>query len=572
MRSSVTTLQPLTLASNNESASQPMNVLHIIADDARPEMKVYGRKHMHTPNLDALAHSGLLFENAYAQVACCVPSRNSFLSGRRPSSTRVWGNHDHVKSFRDAARGGREWITLPEHFKRRGYTVLGAGKIFHPDFTHASGVQGPRLPFTRPTPDYVYASCPGGDETTWCVGYTQGQPDVEVAQHAVDYLREVARDRATPFYIMAGFLLPHQSWSVQPSDWDTYSRVALPEPVGTWPPNTGNGTWWMFSRPAVAFGGYETLNEPTSTKDGYPWSSPRGFDNPKKVVDLNMTIEDGVVQEARRAYFASMTSTDRHVGTLLSTLDRLGLKASTIVLMHGDHGYQLGEQNQWHKGGASVLATRVPLIIRVPGKPAGRTDCMFELVDLYPTLAGLTGGAPEQHLEGNDLSGLFDAPQRSDLKTLAFTEAYACYARGSSGSGFMLYNHFCTPPFEGRMGYTVVTQQYKLTVWPTYTRSEDPYSGVSFWPAEEQLTRFWHGSLGSAGLPVRNNGWDWRQSSGEGWDLELYDVSGCRENYDSCESDNLAGRAEHAQVQASLVEKLFTHHKVAASGRSGDVE
>ena len=46
----------------------------------------------------------------------------------------------------------------------------------------------------------------------------------------------------------------------------------------------------------------------------------------------------------------------------------------------------------------------------------------------------------------------------------------------------------------------------------------------------------------------------------------------CRENYDSCESDNLAGRAEHAQVQASLVEKLFTHHKVAASGRSGDVE
>ena len=55
----------------------------------------------------------------------------------------------------------------------------------------------------------------------------------------------------------------------------------------------------MFSRPAVAFGGYETLNEPTSTKDGYPWSSPRGFDNPKKVVDLNRTIEDGVVQEVK---------------------------------------------------------------------------------------------------------------------------------------------------------------------------------------------------------------------------------------------------------------------------------
>ena len=62
----------------------PQNVLHMILDDASPWLGAYGTPVL-TPHSDALAARGLLFEHAYAQIALCCPSRNSFLSGKRPA-------------------------------------------------------------------------------------------------------------------------------------------------------------------------------------------------------------------------------------------------------------------------------------------------------------------------------------------------------------------------------------------------------------------------------------------------------------------------------------------------------
>ena len=60
------------------------NVLHIIADDLRPEMKLaYGQQHMITPAFDRLAREGIVFDRAYCQIAVCSPSRNSFMSWLR---------------------------------------------------------------------------------------------------------------------------------------------------------------------------------------------------------------------------------------------------------------------------------------------------------------------------------------------------------------------------------------------------------------------------------------------------------------------------------------------------------
>ena len=104
------------------------NVLFIAVDDMRPMMNLsYNFSLAHTPNLDGLAREGLTFTRAYCNYAFCSPSRNSFMSGRRPDTTRVWEFKD---SFRQG--DGLSWTSLPGYFKRFGYLTVGSGKLFHP--------------------------------------------------------------------------------------------------------------------------------------------------------------------------------------------------------------------------------------------------------------------------------------------------------------------------------------------------------------------------------------------------------------------------------------------------------
>ena len=66
--------------------SQRPNVLYVVVDDLRNELPIYGQSNIHAPNLVSLAARGVVFDNVYAQQAVCGPSRNSFMSGRRPVS------------------------------------------------------------------------------------------------------------------------------------------------------------------------------------------------------------------------------------------------------------------------------------------------------------------------------------------------------------------------------------------------------------------------------------------------------------------------------------------------------
>jgi len=103
------------------------NVLLLLVDDLRPEAAmVYGQKEMITPNIDRLGRDATVFRKAYCQQAICGPTRNSFLSGRRPQRTLSW---NFLDSFREV---GPNWITLPQFFKNHGYVTLATGKTFHP--------------------------------------------------------------------------------------------------------------------------------------------------------------------------------------------------------------------------------------------------------------------------------------------------------------------------------------------------------------------------------------------------------------------------------------------------------
>ena len=111
-----------------ESRGKPMSVLFIVSDDLRPALASYGNTIVQTPNLDKLAGRSVRFATATSQLAVCAPSRTSFLTGRRPDTTKQFSNKGATYWRENAGN----FTTLPQHFKNAGYASVSVGKIFHP--------------------------------------------------------------------------------------------------------------------------------------------------------------------------------------------------------------------------------------------------------------------------------------------------------------------------------------------------------------------------------------------------------------------------------------------------------
>ena len=99
------------------------NLLMIMFDDLRPELSIYGKSHMITPNFERLAKRSVIFDYAFAQVAVCNPSRDSLLTGLRPDTV---GTYNFQHSF-------RPHLSLPTQLARSNYNTAGIGKLFHWD-------------------------------------------------------------------------------------------------------------------------------------------------------------------------------------------------------------------------------------------------------------------------------------------------------------------------------------------------------------------------------------------------------------------------------------------------------
>jgi arylsulfatase A-like enzyme len=130
----------LMLASMNSAfgADRP-NVLFIAVDDLRPELACYGKQHIHSPNIDRLASSGVLFERAYCMVPTCGASRASLMTGIRPTRSRF------VNYLASAQKEAPGITTFNTQFRKNGYYTVSLGKIFHhPEGNRSRIVNGKR--------------------------------------------------------------------------------------------------------------------------------------------------------------------------------------------------------------------------------------------------------------------------------------------------------------------------------------------------------------------------------------------------------------------------------------------
>jgi iduronate 2-sulfatase len=105
---------PLIVMPDRARAAERRNVLFIVADDMNTALGCYGDRVVRTPNIDGFARRGVLFGHAYCPYPLCQPSRTSFLSGRRPATTKVYTLQTPTRKFLG------DTVFLPEYFQRQG--------------------------------------------------------------------------------------------------------------------------------------------------------------------------------------------------------------------------------------------------------------------------------------------------------------------------------------------------------------------------------------------------------------------------------------------------------------------
>jgi arylsulfatase A-like enzyme len=379
------------------------NVLFLMSDDMRVELGCYGSMfHAQTPNLDALAKSGVRFDRNYCQFPLCNPSRASLLTGRNPTKTSVLGNRT---DFRTAHP---DWTTLPQLFGENGYATMRAGKIYHGGIDDAKSWNSPsekdhttddgsgpaigktvEIPRAQiPMPDGTLPPLPAdnaraaySDRIVVLDGNGEGHGDYLTASRTIENLRKY---KDQPFFIACGFVKPHSPPTAPQKFFDLYdvNDIKLTPDFASWP----------------------------TVPPGFPSAAIR-----KRNADLfiGRGASEAAAKEVIRAYLASISWTDWNIGRVLKELDDLGLRENTIIVFMADHGYQLGEKGKWSKAGSLFeMGTRVPLIISVPdARGNGQSSTrIVESLDIYPTLVELCGLPTQKEIEGASLAPLLKNP------------------------------------------------------------------------------------------------------------------------------------------------------------------
>jgi arylsulfatase A-like enzyme len=372
------------------------NILLIHTDQQRWDaLGANGNAEIHTPNLDALAASGVNLDHYLVQNPVCMPSRMCLLTGQYPAA---------FGALRNGVPLPLDAVTLPRLLSPYGYRTANIGKLHflphacrdhrrpHPSygFDHVEISDEPgdyedayRAWIRRIAPEELDRACvglsPAAGKWQQMMNIDDGIPHPErgenrprpwparsdvthaafVADQTIEYLRTHG-DR--PFLCVAGFYAPHAPWVVPQEFLDLYDPDALGVPQ--YPPELQDRRGEAFS--------------------------------------------DEALRAARHGYYGAVTEVDHHVGRMLGALEEMGLADDTVVIFTADHGEWLGDHLRFAKGyPAHDPVSRVPFVVRWPagGVAGGRTvSGLAESVDVVPTLLGWAGIQPPPHLRGRPLA------------------------------------------------------------------------------------------------------------------------------------------------------------------------
>ena len=367
-------------SSCNEKESEKVitqpNIIYIMSDDHTTQgFGIYGSRLAGlnpTPNLDALAKEGMIFDNAFVNNAICVPSRAAIITGQRAQLNGVLDLEGAIApenqylpiemkklGYQTAIVG--KWHLHHEPAAFDYYQVLpGQGKYYNPTFR----VQG-----EKPWPENVIK--------------TRGHSSDMITDASLDYLKN-KRDPNKPFFLMHHFKAPHDDFEYAPRYEKYLADTFIPEPesmyeMGNHGSEAIRGKNDSLTRVIGSSVSHRNLirhqahniywNDTTLHRKYREASSIKQ----QELVPWTMDTEEKaytskVYQDYLKKYLRCVKGVDDNVKRLLDYLEEEGLLDNTIIVYTGDQGFMLGEHDYIDKRWMYDESMRMPFFVHYPEK------------------------------------------------------------------------------------------------------------------------------------------------------------------------------------------------------------
>jgi arylsulfatase A-like enzyme len=456
-------LLPLLLVISTYAAvPQRPNVLFIVIDDLNHWVGYLGRNpQTKTPSIDKLARSGVWFTRSYCAAPVCNPSRASLMSGLRPGATGVYENQNDWRTVIS------EELPLTTAFRKAGYYVAGAGKIYHEAYTRPSEWDDYlKNPGTDPLPKgdtgvggikFAPLDCGDEDLREW-----------KIVNYGIEQLQ---RKHDKPFFLAVGLHKPHMPWNVPRKYYDMHplNEINLPP--------------------------YREDDLKDLPAEGVRMAKPDG--------DHALILKSGRWKDAIQGYLAAISYSDAMVGRLLDAFNKSPYRDNTIVCFLSDHGWHLGEKQHWRKFALWEEATRAPFIWVVPGLTKANVKCerAVDFMTIYPTLMDLCGLPTPSHVQGRSIRLLLEKPAALWGEPAVTTYRYMNHSVRTEGWRFIRYAQ------GGEELYDETKDPYEWFNLATKPEQEGQKGNLSRWLPKENKPDIGGapGAGAEEGMPVKKN-------------------------------------------------------------------
>src|SRR5205823_3144944 len=359
---------------------KPNLILFLPGQQRADTLACYGGVKVHAPNLNKLASESVIFERTYVTHPVCTPSRSSLMTGTWPHINgctrnsvpldrrfRVFPELMQDRDYRTAyigkwhlgedgpvGRGFQHWISTDDH---GDYTRYLTSKGFAPDKPNGrfSEVAVSNLPIELSRPKFL-------------------------EKHACDFIEKHQRD---PFILVVAFVEPHSPYNGPLNDVNPLDEVEL-DVTASIP---------------------ESEDIPLRYRLMREWQQAEALlDRERLPSQLFFGITPDEYRSIKQRYLGLVTLVDQSIGAILGCLERCGLTDDTLVVHTSDHGDSLGAHHLFGKETMFEEATRVPLLIRLPGQTRSKSiSHPVSHIDFVPTLLDLLGQPKHPQCAGKSL-------------------------------------------------------------------------------------------------------------------------------------------------------------------------